>query len=106
MRIGIVGCGLIGGKRARALRPTADQLIVVADTNAARARQLAGQFPGCAAEQDWRAVVERSDVDAVVVATVNDALAPVTHAAVRAGKHVLVEKPAARSGAELEPVAA
>jgi predicted dehydrogenase len=43
-------------------------------------------------------------VDAVVVATTNDALAPVTLAAVRAGKHVLVEKPAARTAAELAPV--
>ena len=106
MRIGIVGCGLIGGKRARALRPTADQLVAVADTNAARAQQLAGQFPGCVAEPDWRAVAARKDVDVLVVATVNDALAPVTDAAIRAGKHVLVEKPAARSAAELEPVAA
>jgi predicted dehydrogenase len=41
----------------------------------------------------------------VVVSTINDALAPVTLAAVRAGKHVLVEKPAARSADELRPVA-
>jgi predicted dehydrogenase len=80
--------------------------VVVADTNIARARQLAAQHPGCAAESDWRALVDRKDVDVVVVATTNDMLAPVTHAAVRAGKHVLVEKPAARSSAEIEPVAA
>src|SRR5262249_60885234 len=59
----------------------------------------------CDATDDWHACVDRPDVDAVVVATVNDALAPVTLAAVRAGKHVLVEKPAARNAAELVPVA-
>jgi predicted dehydrogenase len=53
---------------------------------------------------DWEALVSRPDVDVVVVATTNDMLAPVTHAAVRAGKHVVVEKPAARSAAEIEPV--
>jgi predicted dehydrogenase len=106
MRVGIVGCGLIGGKRAKALRAGADPLVAVADTNAARAKQLAAQYPGCAAETDWERVVARDDVDVVVVATVNDALAPVTLAAIKRGKHVLVEKPAARSAAEIEPVAA
>ncbi len=45
-------------------------------------------------------------MDLVIVATTNDALAKVTLAAVQRGKHVLVEKPAARSAAELEPVLA
>jgi len=42
----------------------------------------------------------------VIVATTNDTLAEITLAAVQAGKHVLVEKPAARSSAELKPVIA
>ena len=104
LRVGIVGCGLIGGKRAKALGGAA--LVAVADTNRLRAEQLAQQYPGCVAESDWEAVVRRDDVDAVVVATTNDMLAPVTREAVRRGKHVLVEKPAARGAAELEPVAA
>jgi predicted dehydrogenase len=104
MRVAIVGCGLIGHKRARALGDT--KLVAVADVNRARAAQLASQCPGCAAEADCRHVVARADVDAVIVATTNDALAPVTLAAVRHGKHVLVEKPAARSPDELAPVLA
>jgi predicted dehydrogenase len=103
LRVGIVGCGLIGGKRAKALGGAA--LVAVADTNRARAEQLARQYPGCVAGSDWEAVVRRDDVDAVVVATTNDILAPVTQEAVRRGKHVLVEKPAARGAAEMEPVA-
>jgi len=43
-------------------------------------------------------------VDAVVVATAHDSLAEITTGALRAGKHVLVEKPAARGSAELDPV--
>jgi predicted dehydrogenase len=46
------------------------------------------------------------DVGIVIVATINNALADITLAAVQAGKHVLVEKPAARSAAELGPVIA
>jgi predicted dehydrogenase len=102
MRVAIVGCGLIGQKRARALGDS--RLVAVADTNRARAEHLAGQFPDCAACAEWQEAVARPDVDAVLVATTNQSLAPVTLAAVRHGKHVLVEKPAARSAAELAPV--
>ncbi|MBV9124697.1 MAG: Gfo/Idh/MocA family oxidoreductase [Planctomycetes bacterium] len=102
MRVAIVGCGLIGHKRAQALGE--HRLVVAADLDLARAHQLACRYPGCAAEARWEDAVRRPDIDAVVVATTNDALAPVSLAAVRAGKHVLVEKPGARSAEELEPV--
>jgi len=98
----IVGCGLIGQKRAHALGNA--RLVYTVDTNPARAQHLATQYPGCIAATDWRDVVTRDDVDLVIVATTNDALAPVTLAAVQNGKHVLVEKPAARSTRELAPV--
>jgi predicted dehydrogenase len=101
MRVAIIGCGLIGQKRARAL--THSRLVTVVDSAAARAAQLACQFPDCSASTDWRVAVARSDVDLVIVATTNDALAPVTAAALSHGKHVLVEKPAARNAAELAP---
>ncbi|HEY4158074.1 MAG TPA: Gfo/Idh/MocA family oxidoreductase [Polyangiaceae bacterium] len=103
MRFAIIGCGLIGGKRLRSLRPE-DSVVAVADPILERAQALAAQARGAEASSDWRAVVERPDVDAVFVATSNDALATVTLAAVEAGKHVLVEKPAARTPEELEPI--
>ncbi len=101
LRVGIVGCGLIGHKRARALGTA--QLVAVADTQLARAQALAAQYPGCHA-LDWQALVTQADVDVVIVATTNNALAAVTLEAIQHGKHVLVEKPAARSAAELRPV--
>jgi predicted dehydrogenase len=102
LKTAIIGCGLIGNKRAKALGDC--PLTVAVDTNLTRAKQLAGQFPGCQSYDDWRSAVKRPDVDLVIVATTNDILAPATLAAVEAGKHVLVEKPAARNAAELEPV--
>ena len=104
MRISIIGCGLIGNKRAKALGP--HSLVACADTNLGRAKSLAAQHPNCVATTDWRAAAARDDVDAVIVATTNDVLAPAMLAAVRAGKHVLVEKPGARTAAELEPIEA
>jgi predicted dehydrogenase len=105
MRVGIVGCGLIGNKRLKAFTKD-DRLVAAADTNLGRARQLAAPHAGAVATSDWRELVRRDDVELVVVATTNDMLAPVTLEAVRNGKHVLVEKPAARSAEEIEPVAA
>jgi predicted dehydrogenase len=103
MRVGIVGCGLIGNKRFKALGKE-DQLVATADSNLGRAEQLAALSPGAAATADWRELVKRDDVDLVVVATTNDALGPATLQAIQSGKHVLVEKPAARSAQEIEPV--
>jgi predicted dehydrogenase len=102
MNVGIVGCGLIGQKRARALAGA--RLTACADVDLKRAAQLSAQHPGCEAAASWAELVKRADVEMVVVATAHDSLAEITIAALRGGKHVLVEKPAARSSAELEPV--
>ncbi|HEY2584615.1 MAG TPA: Gfo/Idh/MocA family oxidoreductase [Tepidisphaeraceae bacterium] len=102
LRTAIIGCGLIGNKRAKALGDC--PLVAAVDANLTRAKQLAAQFPGCEANDDWQSVLVRKDVDLVIVSTTNDVLAPATLAAVKAGKHVLVEKPAARNFAEIEPI--
>lgn len=97
----IVGCGLIGHKRAQVLAP--GSLRATCDRDPARAAELAGKY-GAEAVADWRVVVERRDVTNVIVATSHDALAEITAAAAAAGKHVLVEKPAARTAGELVAV--
>ena len=102
LKVGIVGCGLIGNKRAAHLGPA--RLVACADVVLERAETLARKSAGAAAVKDWRELVARKDVQIVVVATTNDLLAEITCAALVAGKHVLVEKPAARNIAELEPV--
>ena len=100
--VAIVGCGLIGQKRARALAGA--RLVACADRDAGRAGALARSVPGAVAAGDWRSAIDRTDVDIVIVATTNDVLAEISSAALAAGKHVLVEKPAARTQAELQPV--
>jgi predicted dehydrogenase len=102
MNVAIIGCGLIGQKRARALAGA--QLIACGDIVLARAESLAHTTPGATAYADWRAAITHADVDVVIVATTNDLLAEITLGAVTAGKHVLVEKPAARRAAELDAV--
>jgi predicted dehydrogenase len=102
--VAIVGCGLIGRKRAASLEPA--RLVACADVLPVRARELAATFPGAVAVDAWEEAIRRPDVEIVIVATTNDALTPVAMAAVAAGKHVLVEKPAARTVAEIEPLIA
>ncbi|MGG5821407.1 Gfo/Idh/MocA family protein [Falsiroseomonas sp. HW251] len=101
--VAIVGCGLIGRKRAAALG--AAHLVACADVQAARAEALAATAPGCRAFTDWRAALEAPGVAIVVIATLHDSLAEITRAAVVAGRHVLVEKPAARRASELRGIA-
>ncbi len=102
VKVAIVGCGLVGRKRAVSLG--SHSLLVCADRAIDRAQSLASDFPGCSAVAEVGEVIERRDVDIVVVATSHDALAETTILAARAGKHVLVEKPAARTANELRPV--
>ncbi|MCR4348012.1 MAG: Gfo/Idh/MocA family oxidoreductase [Sulfuricaulis sp.] len=101
--VGIIGCGLIGQKRAKALGE--GRLVACADIDEARAKALAGNS-GAKVFGDWRGLLTLPVVDIVVIATLHDSLAEITLAAIEAGKHVLVEKPAARNPTELEPVMA
>ncbi len=103
MKIGIVGCGLIGAKRAAALGND-HQVVAVADIDASRAERLASQHENCEHFSDWRRVVDHRSTEAIIVATTNNMLCDISLAAVERNKPVLVEKPAARNAKELEPL--
>jgi predicted dehydrogenase len=102
LSVAIVGCGLIGRKRARAM--PGGQLVACADVVPARASELSATVAGARAFDDWRDMLARAVCEAVVVATPHNSLAEITAAAVERGRHVLVEKPGARFAEEIEPV--
>jgi predicted dehydrogenase len=102
MRLTIIGCGLIGSKRAAAA--AAHEIVAVCDPDAERRERLARQT-SARALADWREAIG-VDTDAVIIATPHDQLAPIALAAVEAGRHVLVEKPAGRRPAEVAPIVA
>ncbi len=81
MNVGIIGCGLIGRKRAAAVRAP-HRLAAVSDLDQGRAASLAAQHAGCVVAPAPLDVLRRPDVDLVVVATTNDALGPLTAAAI------------------------
>lgn len=101
LRVGIVGCGLIGGKRADAAAP--HSISIVADTDLGRAEAIARKT-NARATSDWREVVD-GDVDLVIVATTHNSLSEIATAALEKGRHVLIEKPGGKSAADLHAVA-
>ncbi|OGT38019.1 MAG: LmbZ [Gammaproteobacteria bacterium RIFCSPHIGHO2_12_FULL_37_14] len=104
MNVAIIGCGLIGQKRARTL--SGCTLVACVDKIPERAEHLARQFPGCVALTDWQQVMQRSDINIIIIATLHATLAELGLAAIQHGKHVLIEKPAGRHAKELEPLIA
>jgi len=105
LRTAVVGCGLIGKRRAAEAAQHLDStLVAAADADRDAAAALAGEF-GCRVAQRWQEVVAADDVDVVVVATPNGFLAEIAIAALRAGKHVLLEKPMGRNLTEARAIA-
>jgi predicted dehydrogenase len=101
LRVAIVGCGLIGRKRAEALRT--DRLVACFDVVPELASSLASEYGGKACTSLEELLSERLDV--VIVATFHSDLAEIGCAALAAGTHVLVEKPAGIGVADVDRLA-
>jgi predicted dehydrogenase len=104
LSIALIGCGVTGRRRASAVRRSvSDKIVVAVDRDQARAQAVADEA-GCSSGQEWQEAIQRADVHAVIISTSHDALAPVAIGALRHGKHVLVEKPMARTVEHAEAV--
>ena len=98
LRVAVIGAGYWGPNLARNFRGSADwDLVAVCDLDEAKARRVVGDRSTVDVETSLDRLLERDDVDAVAVATPARTHHPVVLAALRAGKHVLVEKPIADS---------
>lgn len=75
-------------------------VVALCDSNPAVLKRAARQTGIAATHADYREVLARGDVDAVVIATPNHLHAPIALDAIAAGKHVLCEKPIAMNVAE------
>jgi predicted dehydrogenase len=105
MNYAIIGCGLIGKKRVTGM-PAGAKLVVACDTNLSRAEELVKCAKTGRIAANFQDAVSDPQVEVVFIATLNATLAPIALAAVKTGKHVLVEKPAAISVAELDELEA
>jgi predicted dehydrogenase len=102
LRVGVVGCGLMGRKRSAALG--ADRLVGAYDVRPEAATALAAEHgaQACGELEDLFAL----EPDVVIVATSHDRLAGCAVRALKAGAHVLVEKPAGIGVADVDRLAA
>jgi predicted dehydrogenase len=113
LRVGMVGHAFMGAAHSHAWRtaprffdlPLVPELTVLAGRDSSRVADAARRFGWTTTETDWRALVERDDVDLVDICTPGDTHAEIAIAALKAGKHVLCEKPLANSVAEAEEMA-
>ncbi len=103
LRIGLIGCGVIGHKRAKSIALGAS-LAICCDVELSKAQALADRNPGALASTDWRSVISSDGIDAVLVCTTHDVLAGIAEAAASNGKHVLIEKPGACRATDLDKV--
>ena len=109
LRVGMIGGGFMGKAHALAYAampmffwpaPAIPMRRMIADATAELAEEARARFGFEKAARDWREVVESDEIDAIDIVTPNDSHAEIAIAAARAGKHVMCEKPLARTGAE------
>lgn len=100
MKVSVIGCGLIGEKRTKSLGN--HELVFAADINIEKAKKICDIKKQGKPTVDWREAIN-SDSDIIVVSVTNELLTPIGIEAYRKNKHVIIEKPAARSLNELKP---
>ena len=101
-RVGIVGAGLQCQRRAPVITKSKEcKLIAITSLHEDHTRQVAAQYE-CEAEKNWESLVSRKDIDVVIVCTPPHIHADISIAAMKAGKHVLCEKPLSRTLKESE----
>jgi len=94
VRVAVVGAGYWGPNFIRVLEELADsELVAVCDKDPAKLEMVKDQHPLVTVTDDFDSLLERDDLDAVIVATGSEAHYAVSKAALLKGKHVLVEKP-------------
>lgn len=103
VRVGIIGSGFMGKTNAETVTRYLKNAKLVAITGGSRAAALAGEYH-VEHEASIEALVQRKDIDAVMISTPHAAHAPAALAAAQAGKHILLDKPMATSVADCDRI--
>jgi myo-inositol 2-dehydrogenase/D-chiro-inositol 1-dehydrogenase len=104
LKMGLIGAGRIGRLHAEHLtsRIPAAELVMVADVSEEAARQCAERYAIPFFTQDYRAVLDRSEIQAVVICSSTDTHARIIEEAAQARKHIFCEKPIALDLASID----
>ncbi|HYX29545.1 MAG TPA: Gfo/Idh/MocA family oxidoreductase [Pyrinomonadaceae bacterium] len=103
LNIGVIGCGYWGPNLLRNFAENEGaQLRWICDLDEERLASMARRYPMARTTTDYRALVSDPDTDAVAVVTPVATHYPIARELLRAGKHVLLEKPFTATVAEAE----
>jgi predicted dehydrogenase len=105
VRVGVVGAGDFARSVLLPQLAKGAEIAAIAAAGGVSARGAAERFGAAVATTDVEEILDDESVDAVVIATRHDTHARYAEHALRAGKHVFVEKPLALDAEELERVA-
>lgn len=101
MKAGVIGCGSIGKVHIQKLRAVGAEVVAACDIDENELKYVKNTFGIEHVYTDYRDLIARGDLDAVVVATPNNLHCRMTVDALKEGKHVLCEKPPALSAREV-----
>jgi predicted dehydrogenase len=100
-RVGVIGAGSIAQAHLQAYSTNPDvDLVAISDINAERAQSVADQYGARRSYGDPNELLADDEIDGVSICTWNNTHATWAVAAIKAGKHVLIEKPISRTYAE------
>jgi predicted dehydrogenase len=103
VRVGLVGSGFVTSIHFEALRTVAGaEVVAVASPTAAHVEKFAAERGIRYAVTDFRKILDRAEIDLVLLGVPNDLHCEMTCQAAQAGKHVVVEKPLALNVAECD----
>ena len=102
LKVGIIGTGIIGKSHVRGYQSMQNdvEIVAVADIDESEAQRVAQEYDIPHVFSDYRDLLKIDEIDSVDVCLPNFLHAPVTIAALEAGKHVYCEKPMAKTGPE------
>jgi len=106
VRIGLVGCGRMARTRAANIAATPRAHLVAVTSRTEQPGQVFAAEQGCAYAPSVESLLARDDLDAVIVATHNDAHGTIADAVARSGRHALVEYPLALDSGQAEETVA
>jgi predicted dehydrogenase len=98
MNIGIIGCGLIGKKRASSVG-VHDKIVAVSDIDINKAKSLANKLR-CSYFKDYKDITLDKTIDIIIISTPNFMIKEIALNALRNKKHVLSEKPLGKNSEE------
>jgi predicted dehydrogenase len=113
LKIALIGHGFMGAAHSQGWRvaprfydlPAHPEMTLLVGRNRAGVEAAASKWGWKETATDWRAVIDRDDIDVVDIVTPGGSHAEIAIAALEAGKHVLCEKPLANTLAEAEAMA-